>query len=134
MSMMPDHTINRYRISALPDGPYLVCASDPFGVVAGMGGTLALAAQRGIRVVLLLVDAETEHDFRSHPGQDPRVGSIQPQRNREGRGRTCGGHPDLGDDRRMATSCEGIQGHGYPVALLDLSDQALGNRGCHLRS
>jgi|GEM_PF-553006 len=44
-----------YEPSDLPMGPYLIVAPHPDDETFGMGGTIALATQQGVRVVLLIV-------------------------------------------------------------------------------
>jgi len=44
-----------YRPSSLPKGPYLIVAPHPDDETFGMGGTIALAVQQGIQVVVVIV-------------------------------------------------------------------------------
>jgi len=53
--MSPEDRLVPYQASALPPGPWLVLAPHPDDESVGMGGTLALGAQRGLEIKLVLV-------------------------------------------------------------------------------
>ncbi|MEJ5300283.1 MAG: glycosyltransferase [Thermodesulforhabdaceae bacterium] len=53
--LQPEEYLIPYQPSDIPEGPYLIIAPHPDDETFGMGGTIALAARRGIRVFVVIV-------------------------------------------------------------------------------
>jgi len=53
--MIEEHHLIPYQVSDIPPGPWLVFAPHPDDETFGMGGTIALATQQGIRVEVLVM-------------------------------------------------------------------------------
>ncbi len=64
--MLPENRLVPYEPSALPPGPWLVLAPHPDDESIGMGGTLALGAERGLPVKIVMV---TDGEIGADPFQ-----------------------------------------------------------------
>ena len=75
--MKQESNLIPYHTSCLPPGPYLVFAPHPDDESIGMGGTIALAAQEGIRVtVVVLTDGSKAGDFTTRKEEARKAAAV----------------------------------------------------------